>query len=265
MLLNEKSVKNEDVITCEIEYSKCFSTLYEDENIMRFRDGLIKDMYSHNYTYFKRPYKDLKLRSLIEEEIVIRKAEQSDFLNVVTNSRVNYAALTYIKYASTLSINGFYQFDVKQMDRLKSVDALEVRRIDDVDRIEDILYCDLDADEMALGKDFCIRRCYRRGQVYITNQGVNAYVAYLDGQIIGRCDLFIHNGVAKIEDFGVIKRYMRKGYGTTLLKSMIETALNSNCHTIYLVTDEADTAKEMYLKLGFNKIGESTGIFIKLR
>jgi len=265
MALNENSIKNEDIVTCEIEYSKCFSTLYEDENIIRFRDEMIKDMYSHNYTFFKRPYKELKLRSLIEEEIAIRKAEQSDYLNIVTHSRVNYAALTYIKYESQMSINGFYQFDLKQVDRLKTIDSIIVKRIDDVDRVEDILHCDLDADETKLGKDFCIRRCYRRGQVYITDHGVDAYVAYQEGQIVGRCDLFIHNGVAKIEDFGVVERHMRKGYGTTILKAMIEKALQSNCHTVYLVTDEADTAKEMYLKLGFSKVGESTGIFFKLK
>lgn len=263
--IDKKSVKNEAIMNCEIEYTKCFSTVYEDENILRFRDDMIKDMYSHNYTYFKRPYKELKLRSLIEEEIAVRKAEQSDFCNILTNSSVNYATLTYVKYESQMSINGFYQFDLKQMDRLKQLESVEVKRIDDVDRIEDILVCDLDADEARHGKDFCIRRCYRRGQVYIKDQGVDAYVAYVDGQIVGCCNLFIHDGIAKIEDFSVIERHQRKGYGTSILKALISIALTSDCHTVYLVTDESDTAKEMYVKLGFSKIGETTGIMFKLK
>lgn len=76
--------------------------------------------------------------------------------------------------------------------------------------------------------------------------------------------MFIDNGVAKIEDFAVIPTYQRKGYGTTILKSIIEIAIKENSHTIYLVTDEDDTAKEMYEKIGFSKIGERSDLFFKL-
>ena len=84
------------------------------------------------------------------------------------------------------------------------------------------------------------------------------------GAIIGSCDLFMYKVVAKIEDFAVIPTYQRKGYGTTILKALIDIAIKENCHTIYLVTAEDDTAKEMYQKIGFNKTGEKTDLFFKL-
>ena len=51
--------------------------------------------------------------------------------------------------------------------------------------------------------------------------------------------------------------------GTAILKSMIETAIQQNCQLIYLVTDEEDTAKDMYQKLGFHKIAQRTDYFFK--
>lgn len=119
-------------------------------------------------------------------------------------------------------------------------------------------------DEESLGKDFCTRRSYRRGKVYVSDKEVNSYICYHNGNIIGNCDLFIDNGVAKIEDFAVIPKYQRNGYGTTILKSLIDIAIKENCHLIYIVTDEEDTAKEMYQKNGFNKIGGRIDLFFKL-
>lgn len=258
-------VTNEKIINCEIEYTKCFSTVYEDDNILRFRDDVIKDMYHHNYTYFKSPYKELKMRSLMEEEIAVRRAEKGDFCDIKVNSKLNPAILGYIKYPSEVTTFGFYSFRIGRFDTLPEVDGVEVKQVTSIDNVEDILFCDLKADEARLGRDFCIRRCYRRGQVYILETGVNAYVAYKNGEIIGCCDLFIHDGVAKIEDFSIIEAYQRKGYGTTLLKAMIGKALEAACHTIYLVTDEDDTAREMYLKLGFDKIGEMKQIHFSIK
>ena len=71
-------------------------------------------------------------------------------------------------------------------------------------------------------------------------------------------------GVAKIEDFDVLPKYQRKGYGSALLKEIICIALEQNARIIYLVTDEDDTAKEMYLKIGFEKVGEKTQLFFTL-
>ena len=258
-------VTNEKVINCEIAYTKCFSTVYEDDNILRFRDDVIKDMYHHNYTYFKSPYKELKMRSLMEEELAIRRSEQSNYCDIKVNAKLNPAILGYIKYPSEVTTFGFYTFNSNRFDAITEVDGIMVKQVTSIDNVEDILYCDLKADEAKLGKDFCIRRCYRRGQVYILETGVNAFVAYKDGAIIGCCDLFIHEGVAKIEDFSVIETYQRKGYGTTLLQAIIGKALEANCHTIYLVTDEEETARDMYLKLGFEKIGEMKHIHFRLR
>ncbi|SFB40534.1 GNAT family N-acetyltransferase [Clostridium frigidicarnis] len=252
------------VIECECEYTKCFSEFRENENIIRFRDNQLNDMYYHNYTYIKKVMSEIELKSIIQDEISLRLSEKSNFCNILLNYGVNGSLLSILKYKPEISTNGYYSFDISHFSKLNSLLGCTIKKVNNEEMVDDILFCDLQHDEKNLGKDFCTRRCYRRGKVYVSDKGVNSYVCYHNGDIIGNCDLFMYNGIAKIEDFAVIPTYQRKGYGTTILKSLIDIAIKENSHTIYLVTDEDDTAKEMYQKIGFNKVGERTDLFFKL-
>lgn len=258
MLIDEK------LIECECEYTKCFSEFYENEDIIRFRDNQLNDMYYHNYTYIKKAMSEIELKSIIQDEISLRLSEKSNFCNILSNSVVNSSLLSILKYKPEISTNGYYSFDISYFSKLNDLLGYTIKKVNNEEMVDDILFCDLQHDEKSLGKDFCTRRCYRRGKVYVSDKGVNSYVCYHNGDIIGNCDLFMYNGIAKIEDFAVIPTYQRKGYGTTILKSLIDISIKENSHTIYLVTDEDDTAKEMYQKIGFNKIGERTDLFFKL-
>ncbi len=258
-------MKQDDKINiCETEYYKCFSEAFVLHNIIRFRDDNLKDMYSHNFTYFKNIEPTAELQKDIEDEISLRLTEGSDFCNININCGTEKLMLPVFKYTPHISVNGFYVFDILQADKLKSVENASVEKVMNKKMLDDILYCDLQHDEERLGKDFCTRRCYRRGEVYLSGEGVNSYICYHEGKVIGNCDLFIFNGIAKIEDFAVIPQYQRKGYGTTILKSLIDTAIQEKCDIIYLVTDEDDIAKEMYKKLGFYKVAEKTDLFFKI-
>ncbi len=258
MLIDEK------IIECELQYTKCFSEFYENQNIARFRDNLLKDMYYHNFTFIKKSMDEISLIQIIQDEIALRLSEKSNYCNILLNSVINSSLLSILKYKPEISQNGYYSFDISHFRRLNELSGCIIKKVENQEMIDDILFSDLQHDEKSLGKDFCTRRCYRRGKVYISDEGVNSYICYDNGDVIGNCDLFIYNGVAKIEDFSVIPKYQHKGYGTTILKSLIDIAIKNNCKTIYLVTDEDDTAKEMYLKIGFNKIGERTDLFFKL-
>ena len=207
---------------------------------------------------------DMELKDIIQEEITFRLLEKKDFCNILIDSQVSSSELSALEHKHEVSKNGYYSFDISQFTKLKTLPGCEVKKTINKEMLEDVLFCDLKHDEENLGKDFCTRRCHRRGEIYISESGVDSYVCYHNGEIIGNCDLFMANGTAKIEDFAVIPEYQRKGYGTTILKELIEIAIKNNCHTIYLVTDEEDTPKEMYLKIGFEKIGERTDLFFKL-
>jgi len=258
MLIDDK------VIECEVEYTKCFSEFYENENIIRFSDNQLKDMYCHNFTHIKKAMSDLQLKELIEDEISLKQTQGSYFCKITLDSVVSSSLLSTFKYKPEISVNGYYSFDISRFSSLNALSGCIVKKVDSEEMVDDLLFCDLQHDEKTLGKDFCTRRCYRRGKVYISDKGANSYLCYHKDHIMGNCDLFMYKGVAKIEDFGVIPTHQRKGYGTTILKSLIDTAIKEKSHTIYLVADEDDTAKDMYNKIGFYKIGERTELFFEL-
>ncbi len=254
----------ENIKQCEFEYTKCFCEHYKDKNIIRYRDDELKDMYYHNYTYIRDNLGNDEVKKIIENELSLAVNEGKKFCNILLDFAIDEALLKDLKYKGEVSRNGYYSFDITKLSNMSSVKGCNIEKVCNMEMVEDILYCDLQLDEATLGRDFCTRRCHRRGKVYISDKGVNSYICYHNGERIGVCDLLIHDGTAKIEDFTVTPQCQRKGYGTTILKYLIQIAINEGCNIIYLVTDEDDTAKDMYKKLGFNKVGERTDIFFRL-
>lgn len=255
---------DKNILNCELEYAQCFSDHYDHNNVIRFRDNEIKDMYDHNFTYVKEEVSDIELIRIVEEEISFRLYEKSDYCKVSCYFHVDSSIMDKFKYKGELSTLGMYSYDISKLSKLKTISDAEIKRVENEEMVDDILYCDLQHNELRLGREFCTRRSYKRGKAYVSDKRVNSYVCYHNGEIIGKCDLLIFNGAAKIEDFAVIPAHQHKGYGTTILKNLINIALGENCHTIYLNTDEDDTPKYMYQKLGFNKIGESMNLLFKL-
>lgn len=253
------------IIECELAYTKCFSKFLQNENVVRFRDDELLGMYYHNYSYIEKKMSAAELSSIIEAEIAVRHSEECDFCNLQLNFEPESELFSMLTYQSDKSRNGYYAFDISKVSELQTVSGCTVKKVNNQEMVDDVLFCDLQHDEARLGKDFCTRRCYRRAQIYVSDDGVDSYACYYNGEIVGNCNLFLHEGVAKIEDFGVNPTAQRKGFGTTILRALIEIALKDNAHTIYLVTDEDDTAKEMYQKIGFSKIGERTDLFFDLK
>ncbi|PKK93544.1 MAG: hypothetical protein CVV61_04160, partial [Tenericutes bacterium HGW-Tenericutes-6] len=72
---------------------------------------------------------------------------------------------------------------------------------------------------------------------------------------IGHLNVHIQNDRAKIDEFYVKEDYQKQGYGTALMSFMIETLKRKKIEEVYLVTDLADTAKELYVKYGFKLTG----------
>jgi len=259
------TINSDKIQNCEIEYSRCFCKTVEQQNYIRFRDDLLKDMYSHNFTLIKHSNSDDEFHKLVEDEILLRKAEGSDFCNIVSFVPVSEFLLQKFDIKPEISVNGFYLFDSSKLSELKiRQNDCVISKISDQAMINDSLSIELDVFGDIMSNDFLTRKSNIRKEVYFSPESLNSYICYENGESIGACDLFVYKDTAKIEDFSVSIKKQRQGYGTVILKSIIETALNSNASTIYLVTDEDDTAKEMYLKCGFKKIGIKTDLFFKL-
>ena len=248
----------EKIKTCERKYLECFGKTISQENITRFSDNLIPDMYSHNCTWINSAKNNIALTQIIESEIKNSKSNGKDFCLIhchIPNDETILSTLSTKPEASTM---GCYVFDASHFSKIMGNTECCVLKVDKPEMVNDLLQIDLEFDGEALGIDFCTRRINRKKDVYLSNAGLDSFICFANNEVVGTCDIFFYEDTAKIEDFAVSPKKQGKGYGTAILKKLIEIAISKGISTIYLVTDESDTAKEMYKKLGFYKVYEHT-------
>lgn len=253
----------EKIKDCEDSYVRCFSTTLENQDIIRYRDNQLRDMYMHNFTYLKSGLNKEKLNQLISEEIHIARQENIDFCRITMDEVLYMSYLDALNFKIEREHNGAYVYIPMKSPEWNIIDGYDIIKVSNSNMIEDIISMDLIHDSVSCGEDFCHRRPRRKGIVYLSDQTLDSYIIYLNGIPVGKCDLFLYNGIAKIEDFSILPNYQHKKVGTTILKYLIDISLMQGANTIYLIADEDDTPKEMYEKLGFKRVYDYYGLMIK--
>jgi len=247
----------EKIIDTELEYIKCFSNFYDEGYKIRFSDDLIPDMYSHNLTYLKQPISVRNFSDVVEEEIRKAKENGINFLNLQFDFKIDELNDCIKHQNCEVTIYDYYQFQIEQLDKLNARHDCYIKKLTN-EQVDKALKFDIGVNGEDLGKSFIKRRFERRSKVYLSEGLVDSYLCYFDGNIIGHCDLFLNDNVAKIEDFDVAHEMQRKGFGTAIFKEMVRIARGHGADIIYLITDSDDTAKDMYKKCGMIKVGEKT-------
>jgi len=251
------------MMCCERKYLECFCRATERQDFIRYRDALMPDMYYHNFTFLKNIKEDTFI-TFIESELDYSKSEAKDFCLLRCHTPVNPSMLTALSCTPEVSVAGYYVLDLSNEIKSNPVVHSCVHKIDKPEMLEDLLCLDLQHDEQSMGREFCTRRVYSRKDVYLSEQGVDCYICYSNGRAVGSGDLFAYGNTAKIEDFSIVPQEQRKGYGTALLKTLIDVEQSKNATAVYVETDEGDTAKQMYQKCGFHKIYECTDLLFTL-
>jgi len=250
------------IIKCEIEYLKCFCKVDRHQDFIRFQDDLMPDYRSHNYTWVNKVKDDTALLHLIESEITHSKNMSKDFCFIRCHFSLNYSALKQHSIEPDISTSIYLVFDdFSGLSNLSKTKDSRVNKVDKIEMLEDVINLDIEHGD---SRDFSTRRVYRRKDIYLSDGGVDSYVCYHNNIAVGNCDLFIHNGIAKIEDFAVSPCHQRKGIGTTIMRALLEIAYAENVTSVYLETDEGDTAKDMFQKCGFYKVNEFTDLTFHL-
>lgn len=248
---------------CETAYLRCFCTSNENDQLVRFRDDQLPDMYDHNFTYLKNGAPKKRLTTLIQNEIQRNRSEKKTFVKFQMDEIPDRLWLEELPLKFELEHSGYYVYPVKSFPSWRIRKDCSISKVTGPAMIEELISMDLIHDKERCGEDFCIRRARRRGEIYLSKEPLDSYIIYNEGCPVGSCDLFLHLGTAKIEDFAVLPRYQRKGFGTTLLKCLIDIAISKGSDLIYLMTDEDDSPQEMYRKLRFKRECDSYALFYK--
>ncbi|MCG8572765.1 MAG: GNAT family N-acetyltransferase [Spirochaetes bacterium] len=260
-------VELEKMLTTEIEYVKKFSCWEEDEQIIRFWDDKISDMYSHNFTYIKSDIMQDNFNQIILTELERRKAENATFLRLAMDFPIDLQRLEQLPLQPELTSYDYMYFDIKNMEfPVSQVKQCSIKKAVTKEIMADGIYINIQANGPAMEWDFAKRRINRKSEVYWDMESqLDLYVCYLENKPVGICELLTANDIAKIEDFDIYKDYQRMGLGTAVLKYLLDEIRAKKIDTAYLITESADTAKDMYKKCGFKKAGEKNELFFNLR
>ncbi|SCZ02429.1 GNAT family N-acetyltransferase [Alkaliphilus peptidifermentans] len=253
------------LIDTEIEYIKKFTENHENKDSIKFFDDKLPNMYTHNFTFIKNSVCENDIKRIINEELENRCSGNKDFLRIEFNGTFSEDFIKGLPITPEVSIYDYMWIEPQMGNYLSVNEGCIVKKAISEKVLKDGIEVDILANQSGMGTEFAAKRIFRKAEVYTNpNSGLNFYVCYTSNIPIGNCELMVNNKVAKIEDFDILEEYQRKGYGTTVVKHLLKEAKGNGVEHVYLITDGEDTAKEMYKKCGFRKVGEKTELFFDL-
>lgn len=245
----------------EHQYVKHFSKNSEDEHFIRYKDDKLPDMYMHNFILLKE---DINPLLFLENEIKNRKEANKTFLRIESYFKIDDAILKQLSVKPEITTYDFMFINSADYKNIGGNTDCEVKEAVTNEILKAGVEIDILSNQDAIG-DFAVEKMNRKVEIYQDKDSlVKFYVCFHQNQPIGCCEMMMDDKGVKIEDFDIYKPYQRKGFGTAVVRSLLETAQKNHIDEVYLITDHDDTAKEMYLKCGFIKIGEKYEYFFDL-
>ncbi|MFI7612215.1 GNAT family N-acetyltransferase [Nonomuraea terrae] len=97
----------------------------------------------------------------------------------------------------------------------------------------------------------------RRAEARLRGAGTVGFHAIrtAEGEIAARADLYVHSGVAQIENLFTTERHRSRGYARALMAAMLAAA--AGAELIFLVADSAGWPRRFYARLGFEEKGRT--------
>lgn len=85
--------------------------------------------------------------------------------------------------------------------------------------------------------------------------GARFFATSIDGEVVGYCELYVHDGMAQIEDVNTHSDFQSRGVARAFLAAAIDSARDAGADPVFLIADDADWPKQLYAKLGFDEVG----------
>ncbi len=76
-----------------------------------------------------------------------------------------------------------------------------------------------------------------------------------DGRPVSRCELYLEDSIAQVEDVETIAAYRNRGYGRAVVEAAVRAALEAGSEFLFIIADADDWPKELYRKIGFEDAG----------
>jgi spore maturation protein CgeE len=246
----------ERILDTEIEYVKMFSNVIEDNQTLTFIDSAIPDMYTHNFVLYRSTE---GLHAFISEELNKEANKAKGFFRIETPYPIDESFINTLPIKPQICTYDLMAIATRRYSQLNGNPDCHILCADTKKVLEDGISVDIAANQQGMGVDFATRRINRKTHVYKNNEKpIQWFVCYNGDRPIGNIEYMPSNGIVKLEDFDILENFQKKGFGTSVLKCLLEKAFHDNIDYAYLITDRSDTAKEMYKKCGLEKVGGKT-------
>ncbi|MGG4451441.1 GNAT family N-acetyltransferase [Brevibacillus porteri] len=245
-----------NIFTLQERYALAFSTRTEHPQVRVYRDESVPDMYSHNYTEIMSVPTQDWLRAYIEQELRHAKEQQLGHLKLELHPSLPFSE-EFVSFATQLG------FEVNTMlymlaplevaDKLAPNPQCSVLRGDSIEVMEAGIRCLTASDSVMINPDFAVRKANRKRVIY-ENGEIIPYVCFVDQEPVGACEWHLYKELVRMEEFFILDAWQRKGFGTEIIRVMMQDAKKLGATHMYLTTYADDTPQEMYSKLGFQEV-----------
>ena len=89
--------------------------------------------------------------------------------------------------------------------------------------------------------------------------GARFFLARIDGDPAGLCELHMHGSDAMVENVVTLERFRGRGVARSVILRAIDVARDEGARRVFIVADADDWPKELYARLGFDRIGWELG------
>ncbi len=206
-----------------------------------------------------------RLSTLIDSEVKRRQDENYTSAFFISDFKIDVQLFKAFPYEIEYLEFVYMTTSTATANRLSTRQDFSIQVASSQEILNDGIAVDITANTIHMG-DFAKERIQRKAEIYRNNElKTKLYVGYYNNLPIGNCELFIHKNISKLEDFDIIEAYQRKGFGTHFLNYLLHETEKYNIQQLYLVTDNADTAKEMYKKNHFDIAGYKYEVYIDFK
>ena len=85
--------------------------------------------------------------------------------------------------------------------------------------------------------------------------GARFFIARLDGEQAGVCELYLDGEDAQVENVDTLARFRNRGVARSVVLAACDAAREAGATRIFIVADDDDWPKHLYERLGFDRIG----------
>jgi ribosomal protein S18 acetylase RimI-like enzyme len=85
--------------------------------------------------------------------------------------------------------------------------------------------------------------------------GARFFVARIGEALAGVCELYVDGPDAQVENVDTLEEFRGRGIARAVVLRAVEAAREAGARHVFIVADEGDWPKELYERLGFDRIG----------